>query len=59
VILGVRTRQQLADNLGAAELVLTSDEIAALDAVSRPEMAEYPYGTGGINQRRRKIEGGR
>jgi aryl-alcohol dehydrogenase-like predicted oxidoreductase len=59
VILGARTRQQLADNLGAATLVLTADEIAALDAVSKPEMAEYPYGTGGINQRRRKIEGGR
>ncbi len=59
VILGVRTRQQLADNLGAAKLALTGDEIAALDAVSKPEMAEYPYGTGGINQRRRKIEGGR
>ena len=59
VILGARTRQQLADNLGAARLVLTGDEIATLDAVSRPEMAEYPYGTGGINQRRRKIEGGR
>lgn len=59
VILGVRTRQQLTDNLGAATLVLTADELAALDAVSKPEMAEYPYGTGGINQRRRKIEGGR
>jgi aryl-alcohol dehydrogenase-like predicted oxidoreductase len=59
VILGVRTRQQLADNLGAATLALTADEIAALDAASKPEMAEYPYGAGGINQRRRKIEGGR
>ncbi|TSD85688.1 aldo/keto reductase [Mycobacterium sp. KBS0706] len=59
VILGVRTQAQLADNLGAAKLALTGDEIATLDAVSRPEMAEYPYGTGGINQRRRKIEGGR
>ncbi|MGF6230309.1 aryl-alcohol dehydrogenase-like predicted oxidoreductase [Inquilinus ginsengisoli] len=59
VILGVRTRQQLADNLGAATLVLTADEIATLDVASRPEVAEYPYGTGGINQRRRKIEGGR
>ena len=59
VILGTRTQAQLADNLGAAKLVLTGDEIATLDAVSRPEMAEYPYGTGGINQRRRKIEGGR
>lgn len=59
VILGARTRQQLADNLGAASLALTGEEIAALDAASRPEMADYPYGTGGINQRRRKIEGGR
>lgn len=59
VILGARTRQQLADNLGAATLALSSDEIAALDAASRPEIADYPYGTGGINQRRRKIEGGR
>ena len=59
VILGARTRAQLADNLGAATLALSGDEIAALDAASRPEMAEYPYGTGGINQRRRKIEGGR
>jgi aryl-alcohol dehydrogenase-like predicted oxidoreductase len=59
VILGARTRQQLAENLGAATLQLSGDEIAALDAVSKPEMAEYPYGTGGINQRRRRIEGGR
>ncbi|OWJ62678.1 aldo/keto reductase [Inquilinus limosus] len=59
VILGARTRAQLADNLGAAQLVLTADEIATLDAASKPQMAEYPYGTGGINQRNRRIEGGR
>src|SRR5690606_13931146 len=58
VILGARTREQLADNLAAAKLVLTADELAALDAVSKPEMAEYPYGAGGIAQRHRKIEGG-
>jgi aryl-alcohol dehydrogenase-like predicted oxidoreductase len=59
VILGARTRQQLAENLGAAALQLTGEELATLDTVSKPQMAEYPYGTGGINQRRRRIEGGR
>ncbi|HEV7345384.1 MAG TPA: aldo/keto reductase [Devosia sp.] len=59
VILGARTTEQLKDNLGAAELMLTHEDIAKLDAVSKPEMADYPYGEGGINQRNRKIEGGR
>ena len=59
VILGARTREQLADNLAAASLTLTAAELATLDAVSKPDMAEYPYGEGGINQRHRKIEGGR
>jgi len=59
VILGVRTAAQLADNLGAANLVLTEDEMNRLDVASKPEMADYPYGEGGINQRHRKIEGGR
>jgi aryl-alcohol dehydrogenase-like predicted oxidoreductase len=59
VILGARTREQLADNLGAAKLTLTNDNIAELNAASKPEMSEYPYGTGGTSQRHRKIEGGR
>ncbi|MBZ9939306.1 aldo/keto reductase [Mesorhizobium sp. BR1-1-16] len=59
VILGARTREQLADNLGAASLVLTDEEIQALNAVSKPQMSEYPYGTAGIGQRNRKMEGGR
>jgi aryl-alcohol dehydrogenase-like predicted oxidoreductase len=59
VILGARTREQLADNLGAAKLRLTDENIAELNAASKPEMSEYPYGTGGISQRHRKIEGGR
>jgi aryl-alcohol dehydrogenase-like predicted oxidoreductase len=59
VILGARKRDQLADNLAAARLVLTADEIAQLGTVSKPQMSDYPYGTGGINQRHRKIEGGR
>ena len=59
VLLGARTREQLADNLAATSLTLTASELATLDAVSKPDMSEYPYGTGGINQRHRKIEGGR
>src|ERR1700733_2083584 len=42
VIIGARSDEQLADNLRAAELTLTSDEIARLEAVSRPPLL-YPY----------------
>ena len=59
VILGARTTSQLKDNLGAADLVLSAEEIAALSAASKPEMSDYPYGTGGIGQRNRNIGGGR
>ena len=59
VILGARTTEQLKDNLGAADLVLSAQEIATLSDVSQPEMSDYPYGPGGIGQRNRKIEGGR
>ena len=42
VILGVRTMSQLEDNLGAAEIDLTRDELSRLDEVSAlPEL--YPY----------------
>ena len=59
VILGARTREQLADNLAAATLELTPDELTLLNTASAPEIEDYPYGAGGTNQRRRKIEGGR
>ena len=59
VILGARTLEQLRDNLGAAQLHLEQDEIAALDRASDPAPADYPYGTPGVEQRGRKIEGGR
>jgi aryl-alcohol dehydrogenase-like predicted oxidoreductase len=42
VVIGARTEQQLADNLMAAELILSPDEIAKLEAVSRPPLI-YPY----------------
>jgi aryl-alcohol dehydrogenase-like predicted oxidoreductase len=42
VIIGARTDEQLLDNLGAASLLLSADERAALDKVSAPELI-YPY----------------
>lgn len=42
VIIGARTEAQLADNLRAAELSLGADEMARLEAVSRPPLL-YPY----------------
>jgi aryl-alcohol dehydrogenase-like predicted oxidoreductase len=59
VILGARTLEQLDDNLGAAGLHLSEEETARLDAASDPAPADYPYGGPGVEQRGRKIEGGR
>ena len=42
VILGARTEDQLADNLGSADLLLSAEEIAQLDAVSAQPL-RYPY----------------
>ena len=59
VILGARTLEQLHDNLGAAGLHLDAAETAALDAASDPGAADYPYGGPGVEQRSRRLEGGR
>ena len=42
VIVGARTDEQLADNLGAAELRLADDERARLDELSAPPLI-YPF----------------
>ncbi len=42
LVVGARTDEQLADNLAAADLVLSSDERAALDQVSTPDLI-YPH----------------
>jgi aryl-alcohol dehydrogenase-like predicted oxidoreductase len=42
IVIGVRTSEQLADNVAAAELKLTADELARLDNVSRPPLI-YPH----------------
>jgi len=42
LVIGARTEQQLADNLNAADLVLTNDERTHLESVSAPPLI-YPY----------------
>ena len=42
VVIGARTDEQLADNLAAAELTLTSEELDRLEQASRPPLL-YPY----------------
>ncbi len=42
LVIGARTTEQLADNLAAADLVLTDEERARLDKVSAPPLL-YPY----------------
>jgi aryl-alcohol dehydrogenase-like predicted oxidoreductase len=56
VILGARTGEQLADNLGAAGLHLSADETAKLDAASDPGAGDYPYGELGEQQRGRTVD---
>jgi aryl-alcohol dehydrogenase-like predicted oxidoreductase len=55
VILGARTVEQLEDNLGAAEVALSAEETARLDAVSAPRIDDYPYGEMGVEQRDRTL----
>jgi len=59
VILGARTLDQLADNLGAAGLRLSGEETDRLDAASEIPIGDYPYGLAGVAQRHRPITGGR
>jgi aryl-alcohol dehydrogenase-like predicted oxidoreductase len=59
VILGARTIEQLTDNLGAADVTLTDDQVNALSRASEPRTDDYPYGPAAIQQRHRKLEGGR
>src|SRR5215470_2154163 len=58
-ILGARNTGQLEANLRAADLRLTPQEAADLDAVSDPGAPDYPYGEMGAEQRSRNLAGGR
>jgi diketogulonate reductase-like aldo/keto reductase len=42
LVIGARTEEQLADNLAAADLVLTDGQRQRLDEVSAPPLL-YPY----------------
>ena len=57
-ILGARTMAQLETNLRAADLRLTEEETATLDAASDPRAPDYPYGEMGLDQRDRRLAGG-
>ncbi|MGZ4661086.1 MAG: aldo/keto reductase, partial [Arthrobacter sp.] len=59
VILGARSTEQLADNLAAAQLQLSAEEVARLTLASQPDVGVYPYGPMAQEQRSRKMEGGR
>ncbi len=43
VILGARTLDQLNDNLGSADVMLSDEEMDDLSVVSAPGIADYPY----------------
>jgi len=58
-IVGARSTGQLEANLRAADLHLTTEETAELDAASDPGAPDYPYGELGAEQRRRNLAGGR
>jgi aryl-alcohol dehydrogenase-like predicted oxidoreductase len=59
VILGARSVEQLRANLAAAELDLPAAAMDRLTEVSVPEVPDYPYGRMGVEQRERKLTGGR
>lgn len=42
-LLGARTAEQLTDNLKAADVVLSVEQVARLDDVSAPATPDYPY----------------
>ena len=56
-IFGARTLAHLKDNLGAADLHLSAEATATLEATSRPEPGGYPYGAFGQGQRARSCDG--
>src|SRR5215470_16321879 len=58
-ILGARTLEQLETNLRAADLHLNRQETAELDAASDLRPTDYPYGELGLEQRSRRLTGGR
>lgn len=56
-IVGARNVAQITDSLGAAHLHLDHPATTALNKISRPQPATYPYGEFGTNQRAREVDG--
>ncbi len=54
-ILGCRTLEQLEANLKAADLHLSTEQVAALDEASDLAATDYPYGEMGLEQRSRTL----
>ncbi|MEQ4530588.1 MAG: aldo/keto reductase [Mixta sp.] len=57
-ICGARTVEQLRENLGMVDVVLSEEASQALEAVSRPVSGGYPYGAFGQWQRSRWMQDG-
>lgn len=55
VIIGARTVEQLRDNMGAASLHLSDEQLQQLSDASAPRVDDYPYGTAGVQQRHRSL----
>ena len=55
VIIGARTVEQLRDNMGAASLHLSDEQLQELSEASAPRVDDYPYGTAGVQQRHRAL----
>ncbi|MDO5661561.1 MAG: aldo/keto reductase [Brachybacterium sp.] len=55
VIIGARTLDQLEDNMAAAGLELSDEELQRLTEVSAPQLDDYPYGPAGVRQRHRAL----
>ena len=58
VILGARTRAQLADNLAAASLKLSGEQIERLTAISKPQAPEPEYFRGLSHKIRNLLQAG-
>ena len=58
VLVGARTLPQLQENLAAAALTLTDEEMGQLDDVSTPQTSGWPYGQAGVEQRTRLLPTG-
>ena len=56
IILGARTVEQLSQNLAAADLDLSDEQLQRLTDVSTPRTEVYPYGPLAVDQRARARE---